>query len=35
MVAEATEKAPKIWVPGGFDKAISKYPNNKITRKLY
>lgn len=34
MVAEATEKAPKIWVPGGFDKAISKYPNNKITRKI-
>lgn len=34
MVSEATEKAPKIWVPGGFDKAISKYPNNKITRKI-
>jgi hypothetical protein len=34
MVAEATEKAPKIWVPGGFDKAISKYPNSKITRKI-
>ena len=34
MVAEATEKAPKIWVPGGFDKAISKYPNSKITRRI-
>jgi hypothetical protein len=34
MVSEATEKAPKIWVPGGFDKAISKYPNSKITRKI-
>jgi hypothetical protein len=34
MVAEATEKAPKIWVPGGFDKAIAKYPNQKITRKI-
>lgn len=34
QIFEATEKAPKIWVPGGFDKAISKYPNNKITRKI-
>jgi hypothetical protein len=34
MVSEATTKAPKIWVPGGFDKAISKYPNSKITRKI-
>lgn len=34
MVSEATTKNPKIWVPGGFDKAISKYPNNKITRKI-
>jgi hypothetical protein len=34
MVSEATEKAPKIWVPGGFDKAMSKYPNSKITRKI-
>jgi hypothetical protein len=34
MVAEATTKAPKIWVPGGFDKAIAKYPNQKITRKI-
>ena len=34
MIAEATEKAPKIWVPGGFDKAIAKYPNSKITRKI-
>lgn len=33
MVAEATIKAPKIWVPGGFDKEISKYPKQKITRK--
>jgi len=34
MVSEATTKAPKIWVPGGFDKEISKYPNSKITRKI-
>ena len=34
MVSEATTKAPKIWVPGGFDKAIAKYPNQKITRKI-
>jgi hypothetical protein len=34
MVSEATTKAPKIWVPGGFDKAIAKYPNSKITRKI-
>ena len=34
MIAEATTKAPKIWVPGGFDKAIAKYPNQKITRKI-
>ena len=34
MVAEATNKKPDVWVPGGFDKAISKYPNNKITRKI-
>lgn len=34
MVSEATTKAPKIWVPGGFDKEIAKYPNSKITRKI-
>lgn len=34
MVSEATTKNPKIWVPGGFEKQISKYPNNKITRKI-
>ena len=34
MVSEATTKAPKIWVPGGFDKEIAKYPNQKITRKI-
>lgn len=34
MVSEATTKNPKIWVPGGFEKEISKYPNNKITRKI-
>ena len=34
MVSEATAKAPKIWVPGGFDKEIAKYPNQKITRKI-
>jgi|DEB19_MinimDraft_2_1074335.scaffolds.fasta_scaffold00183_6 hypothetical protein len=25
---------PEIWVPGNFDKAISKYPNSKLTRKI-
>lgn len=34
MVSEATTKNPKIWVPGGFDKEISKLPNQKITRKI-
>ena len=34
MIAEATTKNPKIWVPGDFDKAIAKYPNRKITRKI-
>ena len=34
MIAEATTKAPKIWVPGGFEKEIAKYPNSKITRKI-
>ena len=34
MVSEATTKAPKIWVPGGFDKEIAKYPNQKITKKI-
>ena len=34
QIFEATTKAPKIWVPGGFDKAIAKYPNQKITRKI-
>lgn len=34
QIFEATTKAPKIWVPGGFDKEISKYPNSKITRKI-
>jgi hypothetical protein len=34
MIAESTTKNPKIWVPGEFDKAIAKYPNRKITRKI-
>lgn len=34
MVSEATTKAPKIWVPGEFDKEIGRYPNQKITRKI-
>jgi ElaB/YqjD/DUF883 family membrane-anchored ribosome-binding protein len=25
---------PEIWVPGNFDKAISKYSNAKLTRKI-
>ena len=31
---EATDENPKIWVPGGFDKAISKLPNSQITRDV-
>ncbi len=34
QIFEATTKAPKIWVPGGFEKEIAKYPNSKITRKI-
>lgn len=30
-VNEATDKNPEVWVPGGFDKAISKFPNSQIT----
>ena len=33
-VNEKTEKNPEIWVPGGFDKEIGKYPNSKITREI-
>ena len=33
-VNEKTEKNPGIWVPGGFDKDISKVKNSKITRDL-
>jgi len=29
-VNEKTEKNPEIWVPGGFDKELSKIPNQKI-----
>jgi hypothetical protein len=25
---------PEVWVPGNFDKDISKYPNAKLTRKI-
>lgn len=28
---EATTKNPEVWVPGAFDKALSKMPNSKIT----
>ena len=31
---EKTQKNPEIWVPGGFDKEIGKYPNSKITREI-
>ena len=34
ILTEATKKNPEIWVPGGFDKEMSKYPNNKITKEL-
>ena len=30
-VNEKTEKNPEVWVPGAFDKALSKMPNSKIT----
>jgi hypothetical protein len=30
-VNEATEENPEVWVPGGFDKALSKMANNDIT----
>lgn len=33
-VNEKTEKNPGIWVPGGFDKDISKVKSSKITRDL-
>ena len=33
-VNEKTEKNPEIWVPGGFDKEIGKYPNSKITKEI-
>ena len=33
-VNEETIDNPKIWVPGGFDKAISKLPNSQITRDV-
>lgn len=31
---EKTQKNPEIWVPGGFDKEIGKYPNSKITKEV-
>jgi hypothetical protein len=34
ILTEKTTKNPEIWVPGGFDKEISKYPNLKITRDI-
>ena len=30
-VNEATEENPEVWVPSGFDKAISKLPNSQIS----
>jgi len=30
ILTEKTTKNPEVWVPGGFDKEISKYPNKKI-----
>ena len=30
-INEATTKNPEIWVPGAFDKELSKMPNNQIT----
>jgi hypothetical protein len=34
ILTEKTTKNPEIWVPGGFDREISKYPNSKITRDI-
>jgi ribonuclease PH len=34
ILTEKTTKNPEIWVPGGFDKEISKYPNSKITKEI-
>jgi CHASE3 domain sensor protein len=34
ILTEKTTKNPEIWVPGGFDKEISKYPNSKITKDI-
>ena len=33
-VNEATTENPEIWVPSGFDKAITKLPNSQITRDV-
>lgn len=33
-IFEAISKNPGIWVPGGFDKEIGKYPNSKITKEI-
>jgi hypothetical protein len=30
-INEATDKNPEVWVPSGFDKAISKLPNSQVT----
>jgi hypothetical protein len=30
-VNEATTENPEVWVPSGFDKAISKLPNSQVT----
>ena len=31
QIFEATTKNPEVWVPGAFDKELSKMPNSKIT----
>jgi len=33
-INEKTMKNPETWVPGGFDKDISKYKNKDITREI-
>ena len=33
-INEKTEKNPEIWVPGGFDKELSKMPNSKINMEV-
>ena len=33
-VNESTEENPEVWVPSGFDKSISKFPNSQISLEV-